>query len=118
VLRLGDQGADLDEVVGQNAMSSPDSGPFVLSMRVRSQPYPRLRGADPASASGSPFHRSPECPTPCLGLSDLAGSALARDHDRAHTLWVPNWSSMSCDLGIFVDQPTEPVTTSEAKLGW
>jgi hypothetical protein len=28
VLRLGDQGADLDEVVGQNAMSSPDSGPF------------------------------------------------------------------------------------------
>ena len=34
------------------------------------------------------------------------------------TLWVPNWSSMSCDLGVFVDQPAEPIATSETKLGW
>jgi hypothetical protein len=27
------------------------------------------------------------------------------------SVWVPNRSSISCDLGIFVDQPTEPVTT-------
>jgi hypothetical protein len=27
-------------------------------------------------------------------------------------LWVPNWSSASCDLGIFVDQSTEPIATS------
>jgi hypothetical protein len=33
------------------------------------------------------------------------------------TLWVPNWSSISCDLGIFVDQPAEPIATSEAKAG-
>jgi hypothetical protein len=26
-------------------------------------------------------------------------------------LWVPNWSSMSCNLGIFVYQAAEPVTT-------
>ena len=24
-----------------------------------------------------------------------------------HDLWVPNWSSTSCDLGVFVYQPVE-----------
>jgi len=24
-------------------------------------------------------------------------------------LWVPNWSSTLCDLGIFVDQSPEPI---------
>jgi hypothetical protein len=24
-------------------------------------------------------------------------------------LWVPNWSSASCDLGVFVYQPTEQI---------
>jgi hypothetical protein len=28
-----------------------------------------------------------------------------------------NSSSSSCDLGIFVYQPTEPITTSDAKVG-
>jgi hypothetical protein len=32
------------------------------------------------------------------------------------TLWVPNRSSSSCDLVVFVYQPTEPIMTSEAKL--
>ncbi len=32
-------------------------------------------------------------------------------------LWVPNRSSMSCDLGIFVDQSAESVAASEAKVG-
>ena len=31
---------------------------------------------------------------------------------------VPNRSFMSCDLGIFVDQPAEPVAASETKVGW
>jgi hypothetical protein len=30
---------------------------------------------------------------------------------------VPNWSSTSCDLGIFVDQSAEPIAASDAKLG-
>jgi hypothetical protein len=34
------------------------------------------------------------------------------------SLWVPNWSSTSCDLGIFVYQPAEQIATSKAKLGW
>ncbi|MCA1600745.1 MAG: hypothetical protein LC776_03530 [Acidobacteria bacterium] len=33
-------------------------------------------------------------------------------------VWVPNWSSASCDLGVFVDQPAEPVVTLEATVGW
>jgi uncharacterized membrane protein len=31
-------------------------------------------------------------------------------------LWVPNWSSTSCDLVVFVYQAAEPVATSDAKL--
>ncbi len=30
---------------------------------------------------------------------------------------VPNRSSTSCDLGIFVDQPAEPIATSEVRVG-
>jgi hypothetical protein len=30
-------------------------------------------------------------------------------------LWVPNRSSMSCDVGIFVDQPTEQVAVSQVQ---
>jgi putative transposase len=37
---------------------------------------------------------------------------------RAGIVWVPNWSSTSCDLGVFVYQPAEPIATSETKLGW
>ncbi len=35
----------------------------------------------------------------------------------APCVWVTNWSSTSCDLGIFVDQPAEPIATSEVKAG-
>jgi hypothetical protein len=34
------------------------------------------------------------------------------------TLWVPNWSSTSRDLGVFVYQPVEQIATSDVKLGW
>ncbi len=37
--------------------------------------------------------------------------------DQLPIVWVPNWSSMSCDLGTFMDQPAEPVATSKAKVG-
>jgi hypothetical protein len=32
-------------------------------------------------------------------------------------VWMPNKSSTSCDLGIFVYQPTESVATSEVQVG-
>ena len=31
---------------------------------------------------------------------------------------VPNWSSTSCDLGVFVYQPAEQIAPLEVKLGW
>jgi hypothetical protein len=34
------------------------------------------------------------------------------------TLWVPKWSSTSCDVGVFVYQPVEQVATSDVRLGW
>jgi hypothetical protein len=30
---------------------------------------------------------------------------------------VPNWSSTSCDLGVFVYQPGQQITTSEVEAG-
>jgi hypothetical protein len=30
-------------------------------------------------------------------------------------LWVPNRSSMSCDVGIFVDQPAEQVAAAQVQ---
>jgi hypothetical protein len=32
-------------------------------------------------------------------------------------VWVPNWSSTSCNLGVFVYQPAEQITTSQVDLG-
>ena len=37
---------------------------------------------------------------------------------KFNSLWVPDWSSTSCDLGVFVYQPVEQVATSQVKLGW
>jgi hypothetical protein len=85
VLGLGRQGADLDEVVGQNAMPCPDSGSFGAVDAGAVPAVSAFESADAAFASGSPFHRFPECPTAFLGLSGLAGPALARNHDGAHT---------------------------------
>ena len=32
-------------------------------------------------------------------------------------MWVPNWSSTLCDLGVFVYQPAEQIAASEMRLG-
>ena len=42
---------------------------------------------------------------------------LYRAKTRRMTLWVPNRSSMSSNLGVFVDQSADPVPASEAKTG-
>jgi hypothetical protein len=39
---------------------------------------------------------------------DLTG--IRQRGGRYQILWVPNRSSASCDLGIFVDQPTKAIT--------
>ena len=37
---------------------------------------------------------------------------------RSIGVWVPNWLSTSGDLGVFVDQPAEPIAPLEVRLGW
>ena len=56
---------------------------------------------------------------PSLNLSTEAVLGLAwRHRATTYNLWVPNWSSTSCDLGVFVYQPVEHVATSDVRLGW
>jgi hypothetical protein len=50
-------------------------------------------------------------------VSKDAELLVLRQENTVLRLWVPNWSSVSCDLGIFVDQPAESVATLEAKVG-
>jgi hypothetical protein len=49
------------------------------------------------------------------GIPSAACAGVSRPSHR--TLWVPNWSSTLCDLGIFVDQAAESIATSDANLG-
>jgi hypothetical protein len=35
----------------------------------------------------------------------------------AQCVWVPNWSSTSCDVGVFVDQSAESIAASDVKRG-
>jgi hypothetical protein len=51
-----------------------------------------------------------------FGWLGRAGTATLRA--ALASLWVPNWSSTSCDLGVFVYQPVEQNAPSEVKLGW
>ncbi len=34
----------------------------------------------------------------------------------ALAVWVPNWSSALCDLGVFMYQPAEQIAASQVKL--
>jgi hypothetical protein len=45
----------------------------------------------------------------------VRGAAVVPTLD-IYALWVPNRSSRSCDLGIFVDQPAESVSASEVQV--
>jgi hypothetical protein len=62
--------------------------------------------------NGNVMHQPPRpvCPT-------LAGKPNRHRVGPPLTLWVPNRSSVSCDLGVFVDQSAESVAASEVKVG-
>jgi hypothetical protein len=49
---------------------------------------------------------------------DAVGDAVTAIMATAQGVWVPNWSSTSRDLRVFVYQPAEQITTSEVNLGW
>ena len=52
----------------------------------------------------------------CYSLNDVELPACHADQrGNISTLWVPNRSSMSCDVGIFVNQAAEQVAASQVQ---
>jgi hypothetical protein len=82
-VRSAGQGADLDQVVGQDSVSDPNSCSFGGVDPAAVPSVAAFQAADPAFASGSPLQVPPECPPVFLGLPGLAGSAFAGDDDVA-----------------------------------
>jgi hypothetical protein len=83
--RLGGEDADLDQVVGQDAVAGPDSGSFGAVDAGAVPAVATLEGADAAFAPGAPFDCSSERGPVFGGSSGGAGVALAGDHDRTHS---------------------------------
>ena len=77
------QAADLDQVVGQDSVSGPDSGAFDAVDPGAVPAVAAFEGADPAFASGSPFDVAAEGSSALVGLAGLAGLAFAGDHHGA-----------------------------------
>jgi hypothetical protein len=70
------QGADLDQVVGEDSVSGPDPGSFGGVDHGAVPSIAAFEGADPSFAAGTPFHVSSERSLSFLGLPGFAGSAL------------------------------------------
>src|SRR5918994_4676389 len=77
--RSAGQGADLDQVVGEDSVSDPDPGAFGGVDPGSVPSIAAFEGADPAFAAGPPFHVSPKRSSVFLGLPGLGWSASAGD---------------------------------------
>src|ERR1700677_242343 len=73
------QGADLDQVVGQDPVSGPGPGSFGAVQAGAVPSVLPFECADPAFAAGPPFDGAPERGAAFVGLAGLAGFALAGD---------------------------------------
>ena len=82
-VRSAGQGADLDQVVGQDSVSDPDPCAFGGVDPAAVPSIAAFQAADPAFASGSPFQVPPECLPVFLCLPGFGGSAFAGDDDVA-----------------------------------
>ena len=81
--RLGGQGGDLDQVVGEDPVPGPDPGPVKVIEAAAIPPVLPFQSADAGFAAGAPLHRSAERRPMLASLAGFAGSALARDDYRA-----------------------------------
>src|SRR4029450_2531587 len=86
--RSGGQGADFDQVVGEDSVPGPDPGSVGTVDAGAVPSVAAFEGADPSFDTGAPFHRCSECSLVFLGLSDLAGSARAGTHHGPHAAVV------------------------------
>src|SRR3954470_18278005 len=81
VIRSAGEGADLDEVVGQDCLSGPDACSIEAVEAGAVPAVAAFEVADAAPAGGAPLDDSAECRAVFGGRSGLAGAALARDDD-------------------------------------
>lgn len=84
--RLDGESADLDQVVGQDAVAGPDPGSFGAVDADAVPAVATLEGADAALAPGAPFDCSPERGQAFAGSSGGAGVARAGDHAFARSV--------------------------------
>jgi hypothetical protein len=105
--------------VGTSGHSSLEYGhkrPQVSATSAAGQARSTSSGHQPEYLGSTPLtvRRTSGC-----GHRDRGCGQWFQVFDRSdRSLWVPNWSSTSCDLGVFVYQPIEPIATSEVELGW
>src|SRR5690349_5583744 len=78
------EGADLDEVVGPDAVSGADPGTFGAVDAGAVPAVAPLERADPAFTAGAPLDGSPESGPVFDGLSRRAGCAFTGYHHGAH----------------------------------
>ena len=78
------EGTDLDQVVGQDAVPSPDSGACGAVDAGAIPAVATLEGADAAFTSVAPLDCSSERAPVFLGLPGLAGFAFTGYHNRAY----------------------------------
>src|SRR3954464_4092281 len=81
VIRSAGEGADLDEVVGEDCLSGPDACSVEAVEAAAVPAVAAFEAADAALAAGAPLDDSAERRAVFEGLSGLAGAALARDDD-------------------------------------
>ena len=77
------QGADLDQVVGEDSVSGPGPGTFGGVDHGSIPSEAAFEVADPSFAAGPPFDVSSERWLSFVGLSGFTGSAVAGNHDVA-----------------------------------
>src|SRR5918994_6168975 len=80
----GDQAADLDQVVGQHPVPTPDPRAIDPVHPGAVPAVAVLEVADPSFRAGAPLHQPPERPGVLVGLTGGAGRALAGDGDLGH----------------------------------
>lgn len=91
--RLCVEGADLDQFVGEHAVSGPDPGAFETVDPAAVPAVAAFEVADPAFASGPPFDGAAERFSVFFGAPILRGFAFARDHHILDATSVSCWST-------------------------
>src|SRR5262245_17694323 len=86
--RSGGEGTDLDQVVGEDAVSGPDPGAFGAVDAGAVPAVAAFEVADAAFAAGSPFDGAAERLSVFFGAPRLRRFAFAWDHDGAHAKTV------------------------------